>query len=74
MVRFLFYYLDRFFRNLAESNRKLWFFEVENHKNDFFFNFFIPMSYNFISNLNEDFHEASFEVYYVSVSQKLVIL
>ena len=29
---------------------------------------------NFISNLNGDFHKASFEVYYVSVSQKLVIL
>ena len=24
--------------------------------------------------MNDDFHEASFEVYYVSVSQKLVIL
>ena len=39
----------------------------------FFFNFFIPKSYNFISNLNDDFHEAFFEVYYIAVSQKLVI-
>ena len=39
-----------------------------------FFNFFIPKSYNFISNLNDDFHEASFEVYYISLSKKLAIL
>jgi hypothetical protein len=39
----------------------------------FFSTFFIPKLYNFISNMNDDFHEASFEVYYVSVSQKLVI-
>ena len=36
--------------------------------------FFITKSSNFISNTNDHFYEASFEVYYVSVSQKLVIL
>ena len=40
----------------------------------FFFNIFITTVSYFVSNLNDDFHEASFEVYYVSVSQKLVIL
>ena len=39
-----------------------------------FFNFFITKVSYFVSNMNDDFHEASFEVYYVSVSQKLVIL
>ena len=43
-------------------------------QNRFFFNYFITKSSNFISNINDDFDEASFEVYYVSVSQKLVIL
>ena len=43
-------------------------------RNRFFFNFFITKVSYFVSNMNDDFHEASFEVYYVSVSQKLVIL
>ena len=43
-------------------------------QNWFFSNFYIPKPYNFISNLNDDFHEASFEVNYFSVSQKLMIL
>ena len=34
----------------------------------------ITKSSNFISNINDDFDEASFEVYYISVSQKLAIL
>ena len=29
---------------------------------------------DFISNMNDNFYEASFEVYYISVRQKLVIL
>jgi hypothetical protein len=43
-------------------------------QNQIFFIFFIKKVSNFISNLNDDFHEASFEVYYISVHQKLVIL
>ena len=43
-------------------------------QNQLFFNFFISKSSNFISNMNDDFYEASFEVYYISVRQKLVIL
>ena len=39
-----------------------------------FFNFFMTKVSYFVSNLNDDFHEASFEVYYISVSQKLTIL
>ena len=38
------------------------------------FNFFSTKVSHFVSNLNDDFHEASFGVYYVSISQKLVIL
>ena len=40
-----------------------------------FFQFFYKKKVSYIvSKPNDDFHEASFEVYYVSVSQKLVIL
>ena len=53
---------------------KLQFFWSENREIDFFFNFFITKVSYFVSNLNDDFHEASFEVYYISVSQKLAIL
>ena len=35
---------------------------------------FITKSSCFISNMNDDFYVASFEVYYISVRQKLVIL
>ena len=34
-----FYYLDRFFRNLAETTKNLGFFGIENHKIGFFSNF-----------------------------------
>ena len=43
-------------------------------QNRLFFNFFIKKVSYFVSNLNDNFSEASFEVYYVSVSQKLGIL
>ena len=32
----IFYYLDRFFRNLAKTNKKIVFFGSENHKIDIF--------------------------------------
>ena len=67
LVKSFFYYLDRFFRNLVETDKRLG-SKITNLV------FFITKFFNFISNLNDDFHEASFEVYYVSVSQKLVIL
>ena len=62
------------FRNLAETDEKLQCFWSENRGIIFFFNFFITKVSYFVSNLNKDFPEASFEVYYVSVSQKLAIL
>ena len=49
-------------------------FLEQKSRNGFFFNFFIIKVSYFVSNMNDDFPEASFEVYYVSVSQKLVIL
>ena len=49
-------------------------FLEQKSRNRFFFTFFITKVSYFVSNMNDDFHEASFEVYYVSVSQKLVIL
>ena len=42
-------------------------------QNRFFFNFFITKSSNFISNLNDDCFQLSFEVYNVCVAQKLQI-
>ena len=69
----IFYYVYMFFKNLTETDEKLQIFLSENREIDFFFNFFIRKVSYFVSNLNDDFHEASFEVYYVSVSQKLVI-
>ena len=42
-------------------------------QNRFFFNFFITKSCNFISNLNNDCSQLSFEVYNVYVAQKLQI-
>ena len=42
-------------------------------QNRFFFNFFITKSPNFISNVNDDCSQLSFEVYNVCVAQKLRI-
>ena len=43
-------------------------------QNQLFFKFCITKVSYIVSKPNDDFHEASFDVYYVSVSQKLVIL
>ena len=43
-------------------------------RNQLFFNFLVVKGSYIVSKPNDDFHEASFEVYYVSVSQKLGIL
>ena len=45
------------------------FFWSENHEINFFLNFFIAKGSYIVSKPNDDFHEASFEVYYISVSQ-----
>ena len=75
VLKSFFDYPDRFFRNLAETDEKFQFFWSKNREIDFFFfNLFRTKVSYFVSNMNDDFHEASFEVYYVSVSQKLVIL
>ena len=74
MLKSFFDYPDRFFKNLAETDEKSQFFWSKNREIDFFFNFFITKVSYFVSNMNDDFHEAFFEVYYISVSQKLVIL
>ena len=74
VVKSFSYHLYRFFRNLAETDEKLQFFWSKNREIHFFFNFFITKVSYFVSNPNDNFSEASFEVYYVSVSQKLAIL
>ena len=73
LVKLFFYYLDRFSRNLAETNKTSWFFGIKNRKIDFFFNFFSTKVFDFISNLNDNCSQLSFEVYNVFVAQKLPI-
>ena len=36
VVKYFFHYLDRFSRNSAETEPRLWFFGIKNHKIDFF--------------------------------------
>ena len=74
VLKSFFDYLDRCFRNLSETDEKLQFFCIENREINFFFNFFIIKVSYIVSKPNGDFHKASFEVYYISVSQKLAIL
>ena len=73
VVKSFFYYLDRLSRNSAETEPRLWFFGIENHKIEFFSIFFTTKSPNFISNLNNDCSQLSFEVYNVFVAPKLRI-
>ena len=73
VVKSFFYYLDRCSRNSAETEPRSWFFGIENHKINFSFNFFTTKSQNFISNLNDNCSQLSFEVYNVCVTQKLQI-
>ena len=66
LVKSFFYYLDRFSRNLAETDKTT-------REIDFFFNFFSTKVSDFISNLNDNCSQLSFEVYNVFVAQKLPI-
>ena len=59
VVKSFFYYLDRFSRNSTETEPRIWFFLIENHKILFFFNFLAP---NLISNLIDHCSQLSFEV------------
>ena len=62
------------FQKFSRDRWKIRIFLERKSRNLLFFNFFITKVSYFVSNLNDDFHEASFEVYYISVSQKLTIL
>ena len=66
-----FYYIYRVFRILVSKKPKSSFFKFVIVK---FNKFVIVKFFDFILNLNDNFYEASFEVYDVSISQKLVIL
>ena len=59
-------------RNALEG--KITIFLERKSRNQLFFKFFITKVSCIVSKPNDDFHEASFEVYYFSVSQKLAIL
>ena len=62
------------FQKFSRDRWKITIFLERKSRNQLFFNFFIAKGSYIISKPNDDFHEASFEVYYVSVSQKLGIL
>ena len=62
------------FLSLAETDKKLQFFEIEKFGIDFFFIFFKTKVCNLVSNINDDCSQLSFEVYNVFVAQKLKIL
>ena len=62
------------FQKFSRDRWKITIFLERKSRNQLFFNFFIAKGSYIVSKPNDDFHEASFEVYYVSVSQKLAIL
>ena len=73
-TKVIFWLSGQVFQKFSRDRWKITIFLERKSRNRLFFNFFITKVSYFVSNLNDDFHEASFEVYYVSVSQKLVIL
>ena len=74
ILAFIHKHLHRFFRNLAETAKKLWFYFGSKITKPIFFNFFITQSSNFIFKLNDNFFWGFFLVNYNFVSQKLMIL
>ena len=62
------------FQKFSRDRAEVMIFWDQKSQNRLFFNFFITKVSYFVSNLSNNFSEASFEVYYVSVSQKLAIL
>ena len=65
VVKSFFHYLDSFFRNSAKINKDC----KSQHQS--FFQLLLKKSFNFISNLNENCSQLSFEVYNLCVAQKL---
>ena len=59
------------FQKFCRDRWKITIFLERKSRNQLFFNFFIAKGSYIVSKPNDDFHEASFEVYYISVSQKL---
>ena len=73
-TKVIFWLSGQVFQKFSRDRWKIRIFLERKSRNRLFFNFFITKVSYFVSNLNDDFHEASFEVYYISVSQKLTIL
>ena len=61
------------FKNKFDRHVEFPFKFIDGQNLFFFFNFFTTKSPNFISNLNDDCSQLSFEVYNVCVAQKLQI-
>ena len=74
VTKVIFWLSGQVFQKFSRDRWKITIFLERKSRNRLFFNFFITKVSYFVSNLNDDFHEASFEVYYISVSQKLTIL
>ena len=74
VLKSFFDYPWQVFQKFSRVRWKITIFLEQKLQNRLYFNFFITKVSYFVSNMNDDFYEAFFEVYYVSVSQKLVIL
>ena len=62
------------FQKFSQDRAEIMIFWDRKSQNRFFFNFFTIKSPNFISNLNDDCSQLSFDVYNICVAQKLRIL
>ena len=74
VVKYFFLLSVQVFQKFSRDRWKITIFLEWKSWNQLFFHFFIAKGSYIVSKPNDDFHEASFEVYYVSVSQKLAIL
>ena len=68
LVKDFFDFFPTMFRKLTSKTYR------KNEKVFFFFNFFIKITSNIISELNDDFSEDFFEVLHILVGQKIKIL
>ena len=74
LVKYFFDFFPTLFRKLTSNDLNPRIFSIEKTKKCFFFNFFIKMTSNIISELNDDFSEDFFEVLHIFVGPKIKIL
>ena len=74
LVKYFFDFFPTLFRKLTSNDLNPRIFSIEKTKKCFFFQFFIKMTSNIISELNDDFSEDFFEVLHIFVGPKIKIL